>query len=188
MRTLILAISLFAAARGDAATISSGSWAVDRDRSSVHFTVTKFGRELVEGRFEEFEGSVDYDPANPERSSLRWSVRAASVDTGEPGRDRVLLESQFFHAARFPLLTFVSNRIRPLPDGRIHISGVVTIRGVRRPLVTTARLMNDDEGTPAFECRFVLNRHDFGVSGGSVSRHGISDTVAVRLRLVGVRQ
>lgn len=187
MRTAILSFLLFATF-GAGAAASNGSWAIDQETSSVGFTVTKFGREVVEGRFGDFEGVVVYDPRMPELSTLRWRVRAASVSTGDAERDRVLRGPEFFHVARFPELTFQSERIRPLPDGRIHIRGAITIRGERRPLVVTARLAGQEAGSPVFESRFVLNRHDFKVSGGSVSRHGISDDVVVRLRLVGVQR
>ena len=187
MRTLIIAWLLLAA-DSVGATLPAGSWIIDPEHSNVQFTVTKFRREVVKGRFGEFEGTVNHDPARPERSSMRWSVRAASISTAHSGRDDVLRGPEFFDAARFPSLTFVSSRIRPLPDGRMHVTGVITIRDVRRQLVITARPVGAGGAAPAFESRFVLNRHDFGVSGGSVTRHGISDTVMVNLRLVGVRR
>ncbi|HUP50308.1 MAG TPA: YceI family protein [Thermoanaerobaculia bacterium] len=186
MRIAIWTTVLVLALEGAASAPPSGTWAIDPERSSVRFTVTKFGREVVEGRFRQFAGAVVYDPQRPERSALRWSVRVASVETGEPERDRQLRGPQFFHAARFQKMTFVASRIRPLPDGRVHLTGTITIRGMSRPLVIIARPLNGDRERPLFESQFVLNRHDFGVSGGSVSRHGISDEVRVHLRMAGV--
>jgi polyisoprenoid-binding protein YceI len=168
-----------------AAALLLGSWTIDPQRSAVSFTVTKFGREVVHGRFHQFSGAVAFDPRFPERSSMHWRVRIASVHTGEPVRDEALQGPAFFDSARIPEMTFVSQRIRPLPDGRIHVSGRLTIRGVTRPLVVTARPLHSDQSHPMFETRFELDRHDFGVSGGSVSRHGISDTVQVYLRFAG---
>jgi polyisoprenoid-binding protein YceI len=169
-----------------AAAVVIGSWTIDPRQSVVGFTVTKLGTEVVEGRFHDFSGNITYDEQHPERSVMRWNVRVASVKTGEPPRDHALQGPAFFDAARFPEISFVSDRIRPLPDGRIHVSGRLTIRGTTRPLVVTARRVNP--ARPVFETRFHLNRHDFGVSGGSVSRHGISDRVDIRLRLAGVRR
>ena len=164
----------------------ASTWTIDPQQSVVSFTVTKFGREVVEGRFHSFTGRIEYDPRFPERSSMFWKVRVASVRTGEPDRDEVLQGPAFFDAARHPELSFVADRIRPLPDGRMHVAGRLTIRGTTRPLVVTARPINTNPERPVFETRFTLNRHEFGVSGGSVSRHGISDTVNVQLRLTGV--
>jgi len=168
-----------------AAALLLGSWTIDPQRSAVSFTVTKLGREVVHGRFHQFSGAVVFDPRVPERSSMHWRVRIASVRTGEPVRDEALQGPAFFDAARVPEMSFASDRIRPLPDGRMHVSGRLTIRGVTRPLVVTARRLNSDQSYPIFEARFQLNRHDFGVSGGSVSRHGISDSVQVHLRFAG---
>lgn len=169
-----------------AAALFVSSWAIDPQRSVVSFSVTKFGREVVVGRFHRLSGGVDYDPRYPARSSMNWRVRIDSVRTGEPERDRQLQGPAFFDAARYPEMAFVSDRIRPLPDGRMHVRGRLTIRGTTRPLVVTARPLNADRERPVFETRFELNRHDFGVSGGSVSRHGISDRVNVHLRFAGV--
>lgn len=168
-----------------AAAIIASTWTIDPRRSVVSFTVTKFGREVVEGRFHAFTGRIDYDPRFPERSAMEWKVRVGSVRTGEPARDETLQGPAFFDAARHPELSFVADRIRPLPDGRMHVAGRLTIRGTTRPLVITARLLDSNPERPVFETHFTLNRHEFGVSGGSVSRHGISDTVNVRLRMTG---
>ena len=161
----------------------TGSWSIDPARSSVRFTVTKFGSEVVEGRFRDFRGAVVYDAKNPERNALQWRVLVSSVETGETARDQTLRGPSFFDAARFPELTFVADRIRPLPDGRMHVSGRITIRGRARPLIITAR----PAGANRFVTTFQLDRHDFGVSGGSVSRHGISDLVTVNLTMTVVR-
>ena len=158
-----------------AAAVLIGSWSIDPRQSVVGFTVTKFGREVVHGRFHDFSGTV-------QQNSMQWKVRIASVKTGERARDATLQGPEFFDARRYPEMTFVSDRIRSLPDGRIHVSGRLTIKGRTKPLVVTARQV----GSSVFETRFHLNRHDFGVSGGSVSRHGISDRVDVHLRLTGV--
>lgn len=169
-----------------AAALFVSSWAIDPQRSVVSFSVTKFGREVVVGRFHDFSGVVHYDARFPARSSMSWRVRVDSVRTGEPARDEQLQGPVFFDTTHYPEMTFVSDRIRPLPDGRMHVSGRLTIRGTTRPLVVTARPLNADPERPVFETRFEVNRHDFGVSGGSVSRHGISDKVNVHLRFAGV--
>ena len=102
---------------------SAATWPLDREKSSVTFEVTKLHMEHVIGRFEDFDGDVQYDPAAPERASIRWRVRVASVKTGATQRDRNLQTEAFFDAARFPELTFVSRTVRRLPDGRLIIHG-----------------------------------------------------------------
>lgn len=87
-----------------AAAVLIGSWTVDPRQSVVDFTVTKFGREVVQGRFHDFSGSV-------ERDSMRWKVRIASVRTGEPARDETLQGPEFFDARsgrQFSKLVFIS--------------------------------------------------------------------------------
>lgn len=150
---------------------------VEPTRSEVSFSVVKYGFERVHGRFNRFRADIAYDPAAPERTSVRWWVDVGSVDTGEPRRDRTLQSSEYFDAAAFPELSFESRRVRSLDAGRLEISGVITIRGKSRPLTIVARPIGGDR----FESSFTLDRYDFDVVGGRVMGRVISRTVNVRL-------
>ena len=80
-------------------------------------TDAKWGFLDVEGRFDEFQGTVVYDAARPEASRMDWRVEVPSVDTDEPKGDESLQASEYFDAARHPELMFVSDRVtRAGPD------------------------------------------------------------------------
>lgn len=170
------------------AALPSGSWAIDRQQSSVTFNVTKFGTIDVEGRFRHVEGEVTYDAVRPEQSWIRCRVRVSSVDTGEADRDQSLQGSAYFDAQHFPELTFVARGVERRADGSIRLNGTITIRGTSRPLSIEARPINGDARRPVFETRFDIDRMDFGVVGGTVMRNAISRTVRVHLRIVGAQR
>jgi polyisoprenoid-binding protein YceI len=176
---LISAISAWAS------PIPSGRWSIDPERSSVGFTVTKLASELVEGRFHDFEGQVQYDPSHPELSLVQWRVRVGSIKTGATRRDQRLQSSDFFDAARFPEMSFVSRNIHFLPDGRLLIRGEITIRDQTRPLVITAHSVSLDPAAPVFETDFTLDRLDFGVSPGNPWDMAIGRRVDVHLLVAG---
>lgn len=155
----------------DAATL-------DPARSYVGFTVTKLGFEDVTGTFKDFDVDLRYDPERPDRSSVRWRVRVASVKTDASNRDRSLQSVEYFDAARHPELTFESRHVRPLEDGRFEVDGDMTIRGQTRPLTIVVQRTADGGG---FETRFELDRYDFGVAGGRVMGRLIGRTVRVHL-------
>ncbi len=170
------------------ASLPSGSWAIDPQRSTVNFNVTKFGTVRVDGRFRDFGGDVIYDALRPEQSSIRCRVRVNSVETGEADRDRSLQGSDYFEAQRFPELTFVARGVERRPDGTMRLNGTITIRGTSRPLTVEARPVNADPKRPVFETSFEIDRMDFGVVGGTVMRNAISRNVKVRLRIVGAQR
>ena len=187
-RTIISLVAVLVALDAGAKSLPGGAWRIDPSRSTVTFTVTKLQTRVVKCRFNDFRGEVRFDPKDPQRSFIRWSVRVDSVQTGEPDRDSAVASDQFLDARRFPELTFVSNRVSPLPDGRLRIEGTIAVHGQQRPLVIVASPVSTAPAQPVFETRFVLDRADFGVEGTLISKHAISREVNVHLWAVGVPQ
>ena len=72
-----------------------GRWQLDPQRSSVEFRAGHvWGLASVIGHFDDFEGRLDLkaDPA------IELMINAASVQTGNPKRDRHLRSGDFFDA------------------------------------------------------------------------------------------
>jgi polyisoprenoid-binding protein YceI len=177
---------------GYARTDAPATLGIDRAQSRVTFTVTKWGFLDVEGRFDEFDGTVVYDPQRPEASRIDWRVKVASVDTDEPKRDESLQASEYFDAARHPELTFVSDRVSAAGANELDVQGRITIRGRTKPLTVRVRHSMQPGARGAqpverFETQFTVNRYDFGVVGGRVLGPVISRDVRVKLVIVGRR-
>lgn len=161
-------------------------WRLDRAHSRVTFSVTKWGFAEVEGRFRDFSGFIVHDPLRPSTSRVEWRIKIASVDTGEPNRDRTLQQPEYFDARRFEEMTFVSATVEPVGPQAFQVAGVLTIRGRARLLRVRVnhrgRHEAPGEGTfEIFETRFTVNRYDFGIVGGSLLGPAISKDVAVTL-------
>src|SRR3954469_21755306 len=87
------------------AVIPAGTWVVDPAHSRVGFAVRHLGISNVRGEFKEFEGTLVAGGA-PATGRAYGSLRVASVDTTEPGRDDDVRSSNFLDAAQFPQITF----------------------------------------------------------------------------------
>jgi polyisoprenoid-binding protein YceI len=171
----------------EATRIEPIAWSIDASRSDARFTVTKLGFENVTGVFRESEGEILYDPDRPQDSSVTWRVRVASVVTDATNRARALQGREYFDAERHPYLEFTSRAVRRLEDGRLEVSGQLTMRGVTRPLVIVVRHTLTG-AQPTFETAFEVDRYDFGIAGGSVMGRLIGRTVRVRLVAAVVRK
>jgi polyisoprenoid-binding protein YceI len=172
---------------------------IDADHSTVGFTVPVFGGlSEVRGEFAAVDGRVLYDPAAPERSSVRVTIDAASVDTGHDGRDEHLRSPDFFDVERFPTIAFVSERIAP-EGNQFRVRGPLTIRGVTRTVEFRLRRRHaepvvDAFGVPsiAFEGSLQIDRKAFGVVGNArwnrplltSGELAMSDTVGIQLRIL----
>src|SRR5947209_15686571 len=96
----VFAVAVFALA---APSRAAESYAVDPVHSSVSFKVSHAGIAWVHGRFNEFSGAFTIDG---DKSAFELTIKAASVDTNNKGRDGHLTGPDFFNVKQYPTLTF----------------------------------------------------------------------------------
>jgi polyisoprenoid-binding protein YceI len=172
--------TLLAALLGLSAVTSVAPDPVRVAGTNVQFMVTKLGFANVTGHFREFDADIRYDAAHPEQSVVRWRVRVASVDTGERDRDRSIQSADYFAAAQHPELTFSSRSVRVAGEGRLEVTGDISIRGVIKRITVPVVIANQN-GRRSFVSDFELDRYDFNIRGGSVMSRLIGRTVRVHL-------
>ncbi|MDD9206131.1 YceI family protein [Georgenia sp. 10Sc9-8] len=108
----------------------AGTYTIDTSHSEVGFTVRHAGISKVRGQFREFDGTLVI-AEDPTASSVEVTIAAASVDTGDQGRDNHLRSADFWDAENKPTWTFVSKRVEG--DGEeLTVHGDLTINGVTR--------------------------------------------------------
>ncbi len=158
----LLILFLFAAAHASAATTR---YLVRPVYSNVGFSIVKWGVLKEEGVFREFNGTLEFDPAAPERSRIDVVVQSASLDTKNDTRDNVVRSDDFLDVQRYPTLEFHSTAVQ---DG--VVSGNLTIHGVTRhihfrPAFLGVRELPKIGKLAGFETAFAISRRDFGVLG-----------------------
>jgi len=112
------------------------------------------------------------------------SVDIASLDTQNSERDHTALGADFFDTAKFPKAHFVTTAFRKTADGRVVADGVLTLRGVSKPVALTVRFKPDGD-TATLEVTAQLKRLDFGIGTGQWADPSmIGDGVTVRGHLL----
>ena len=171
------------------ATISSArTYKIDKSHTEAIFQVRHLVTR-VRGRFSDFEGTILVDEERPELSSVDFTIKAASIDTNEPDRDKHLRSEDFFHVEQFPSLTFKSKRITKRGPETFDVAGDLTIRGVTKEItlpVTHLGKAKDPWGNDkiGFETEITLNRKDFGLKWNAPLETGgflVGDEVKVNL-------
>uniref|UniRef100_A0A831ZXF0 Polyisoprenoid-binding protein n=1 Tax=Desulfacinum infernum TaxID=35837 RepID=A0A831ZXF0_9BACT len=155
-------------------------WTFDPAHTSVTFTIQHILAKVV-GTFDDIQGKVVFDPAHPEKGSLEVSIPVGSINTRVAQRDDHLRSPDFFDAAKYPVMTFVSREIRPGQEpGRFIARGVLTIKNVSRPLDLPFAFLGirPDPFDPkreiaGFEAHVSLDRLEFGVGNGEFFRKGL---------------
>jgi polyisoprenoid-binding protein YceI len=96
------------------------TWVVDPESSSVGFTIAHFRVATVRGSFGTFAATL---ADNRGVLHADGAVDPATVDTGNPLRDRSLRRAEFFDIDRHPEIRFTSSQIQRLPTGGLRITG-----------------------------------------------------------------
>src|SRR4051812_6567175 len=86
------------------------TFVIDKTHSEATFQVRHLITK-VRGHFGDFKGTVSFDEAHPERSSVNFTIQAASIDTTQADRDQHLRSADFFHVERYPTITFKSTKV-----------------------------------------------------------------------------
>ena len=169
--TVFLSLSLLVAPFAASALGQVEAWKIDPAHTAAQFAVRHLGISTVRGEFRKVSGSVNYDPADPSKSSLEATIDATTVDTRVDKRDDDLRGENFLDVKKFPTIVFKSKRAESAGPGKLKITGDLTIHGVTREVVLDA----DGPTTPIKDPRgnfhvgasasTKVNRNDFGVSG-----------------------
>lgn len=144
-------------------------WQLDPVHSSVQFSARHMMVSNVRGIFRDFRADVDFDPAHPTEGHVEAVIQAASIDTGQEGRDAHLRSGDFLDAEQYPTLTFRSTTVEPLTGDESRLHGELTIRGETRPVVLEAEYLgvvhNLQGGTSAgFSAHVKISRKDWGLT------------------------
>ena len=139
-------------------------WKVDKAASSLGFASSMAGERFT-GQFRRWDADIRFDPAQLAASSVTATIDVASVTTANADRDQALPTPTFFNAPAFPRATFVAKGFTATGPGRYQTTGVLTLRGVAKPLTLPFTLAAT--GTQARMTSVVaINRLAFGVGQG----------------------
>jgi polyisoprenoid-binding protein YceI len=144
---------------------SDNSWKVKS--SAITFTIKNAGL-TVDGSFTGLEADIKFDPLKPENASIKASVDAKSINTGNDMRNGHLRKEEYFSVEKFPKITLQSVKIEK--TGPITYNGVfnLTMKGVTKPVLIPFTFMKIPEKTE-MKGTFTINRRDYGVGGSSMT-------------------
>ncbi len=144
-------------------------YAIDARHSQVVFSYTHFGYSRQSAQLRQISGELQFDAADPGKSSVSVSIPLEALDTGVPDLDKDLKSPNFFDAAQFPSVTFNSTKVEKTGADSFSVSGDLTIHGVTKAATLAVKLLKSGEHpmkkVPAlgFDATTTVKRSDFGV-------------------------
>ncbi|MFD5248340.1 YceI family protein [Amycolatopsis sp. NPDC058340] len=168
----------------------TGDYSLEAAGTTLAFIARHTMGSRVPGHFDEFDGSAHFDGDDPAKSSVRLTVKAASIHTGNHRRDDHL-RTAFLDVEGHPVITFVSTAVRHAGGTRFEVTGDLSIRGVTKPVRVPVELVDARPGTDGLRTGFTggvsLNRHHWGVNENFATRLMVGSKVTLRLTVAASR-
>ncbi|CAG5081531.1 YceI family protein [Parvicella tangerina] len=166
-------------------------WKIDPTHSDIAFKVKHMMISTVTGFFNEFDGEVETENDDFSGAKINFNVSIDSINTKNEDRDAHLKSDDFFNAAEYPKMTFVSKSF----DGE-NLVGDLTIRDVTKEVKLDVEYLGtavDPYGQTkaGFEVTGSLNRKEFGLNWSAVTEAGnivVSDKVKLQLDVQFIKQ
>jgi len=164
------------------------SWKIDPAHTQVEFGVRHLMISTVKGRFPGVTGTIRLDSDEPSNSSVRVEIDASSIDTRNADRDAHIRSGDFLDVESHPTIRFESEEAGVSQD-RTRVAGILTIRGVGRPVVLEVEHLGeatDPWGSEriGFHAETRIQRKDFGLTWNQALEAGgvlVGDEVRVTL-------
>jgi polyisoprenoid-binding protein YceI len=167
---MIRRLSLAAAALLAAAPLYAVTYTFEPEHTQGVVRWNHLGFANPTAQFNNVQGTLEFDQADPTRSSVRVTIPLTSMSTGVAGLNENFQSSDFFEYAKFPAATFKSSQVQKgaTPD-TLKVVGELSLHGITKPValdVTINKVGTNPRNhvpTVGFEAMATLKRSDFGL-------------------------
>jgi polyisoprenoid-binding protein YceI len=173
------------------------TWTIDPVHSSVEFSLDYMGFSTYRTGFRALEGSLAFDAARPDASSVVASIPVASVDVTNDRLMSRLMDADLLGGRDHPTITFRSTRVEVVAPAHWKVTGNLTIHGVARPVLLDTQYLGQalhpfaKKIAAGFRAETAVDRRDFGVTWNAAMDTGgayLGERVQIALSITAVRQ
>lgn len=132
----------------------------------------------VDGKFNQFTGSIFFDPNNIVSAKMQGTVDIKSLDTGINLRNEHLQGEEYFDAAKHPSIFMTLNKLNKTNSGYLGVF-ILELKGVKKT-IELPLIFAQQNNSASLSGTFKIDRRDFGVGGSSFI---LSDDVSISIQL-----
>ena len=160
---------------------------------------------FVRGHFKDVHGTLEFDPAHPERAHVSVTIDARGLWSGEKDRDAHLKSADFLDVEHYPTIRYEGDRVEVRGASFFVVQGKLTLRGITRDVPLRVSYLgqwdtpwwegNVNKGPKrraGFVAKAEIERQDFGVlwnskieGGGLVVGNTVDITIDAEAVLTG---
>lgn len=141
-------------------------WNIDHAQSHVAFAGTHAGN-AFKGTFAKWNADIDFDPAAPEKGTVKVTIDLTSAATGDATYDATLPQDEWLNSENETQATWQSNAIRKIKDNQYEAEGNLMLRGKSVPVMIAFTLDIAPNGIATMHGTTTLKRLDFDIGKSS---------------------
>ena len=167
------------------------TYQIDPAHANAQFTVRHLGISNVQGEFTKVTGSITIDDQDISKSSVNATIDTTSLDSRVAARDKDVKDN-FLEVDKFPTMTFVSKKITKGTDGKVQVTGDLTLHGVTKEVTFTVDGPSEEIKDPWGNQRrgaaatTKIHRTDFGIT--KYPSTVIGDDITIQLDIEMIRK
>jgi polyisoprenoid-binding protein YceI len=155
----------------------AGNWTLDPARSTATLkSRSMWGLVPVKGTFRKLEGAGTVSPTG--EVTGRIELAADSLDTKNAKRDTHLRSPDFFHAEKYPAITFTLDKLTPAADN-LTAEGTLTVREASRPITFPATATLAADGEIVLDAAVQVDRSHHGLTWNQLGMASMHNTVTI---------
>lgn len=174
---------------------AQSTWTIDKEHSSINFSVGHYLISQTAGRFRDFDAKVVTPTDDFAGAKVTFMAKTGSICTDNEQRDHHLKSEDFLNTEKYPELTFTGTLVK---EGEKYLlKGNMTIRDITRPVIFAAAYTGRLKETTyhADKAGFVvtgsLSRLEYGLKWNETFQGGapiVGDEVTLYLNVELNRQ
>ena len=179
LKLSLLALFIISLSAYAASTIT---WKIDGNHSNIQFIATHMKISEVQGKFENYTGTIKTDGKDFETADISFTIDVNSINTGNSDRDDHLVKKDFFYAEKYPKIKFKSSeleKVEEMENGKTKykLIGDLTMRGETQEEEFTA-IHNGTVVSPwgkkksGWKITGTVNRYDYGIKWDKTTQGG----------------
>lgn len=127
------------------------AWDIVAVDSRLSFSLQIGGSETT-GYFETWSADITYDPETPENASVGVIIDVSSARIDNAQAEPLLTSAAWLGAQAFPMSAFAGEGLQADPDGRLTMTGELTLKGTTLPATLLGSIdINADTATAVFQ-------------------------------------
>ncbi|MDP2379989.1 MAG: YceI family protein [Pseudohongiella sp.] len=168
--------------------LRGGAYTLDKAHATINWKVNHLGFSTYVGRFNDFDASLDFDPANIEASSLEVIINTASLDVNTESFAEDLRGGSWFNVAQFPQAIFrTTSFVEAVDEDTFIFEGDLTLLDTTAPVQLTVNFNGGGRNfltrsyTLGFSATTSFQRSVFGLD--NLVAFGVGDNIDLEVHV-----